>query len=74
MGAGGTIRAQLQLRQVFLFTETHVLLKPEVHVSRAQDKFDAEGRLTDEATRKLVGQLLQAFAAWIARWRPATSR
>src|SRR5712691_1249932 len=39
MGTGGTIRAQLQLRQAFLFTDTPVLSRPEVYVARAQERF-----------------------------------
>jgi chromate reductase, NAD(P)H dehydrogenase (quinone) len=60
-GMGGTIRAQLQLRQAFLFIEVYALLKPEVLVARCQDKFDAKGNLTDEATRGVVRQLLEAL-------------
>jgi chromate reductase, NAD(P)H dehydrogenase (quinone) len=66
-GAGGTARAQLQLRQAFVFTQTMAMLAPEVLVARAHEKFDAEGRLTDEATRSFVRKFLEAFAAWIQR-------
>lgn len=69
-GSGGTARAQLQLRQLFVFTGTYALLKPEVLVARAQDKFDADGALTDAETRRYVGQLLEALAAWTERLRP----
>lgn len=69
-GTGGTIRMQLALRQAFLFTETHALLKPEVLVSRAQDKFDPDGRLTDEKTREFVGQLLAALVPWAQKFSP----
>ncbi|HEX3724225.1 MAG TPA: NAD(P)H-dependent oxidoreductase, partial [Nitrolancea sp.] len=31
-GRFGTVRGQLALRQVFLFTESHVMLKPELHI------------------------------------------
>jgi len=68
-GRGGTGRAQLQLRQAFLFTETYALLQPEVLVASAQEKFDASGRLTDEPTRKIVVKLLEALAAWTARFQ-----
>jgi chromate reductase len=68
-GTGGTIRAQLQLRQAFLFTETYALLKPEVLVPRAHEKFDSEGRLTDERTRDHVRQLLLALVDWTRRHR-----
>ncbi len=68
-GAQGTVRAQLALRQTFLFTETFAVVKPEVLVARAQDKFDASGRLVDEPTRTFLRQLLEALAAWTARFR-----
>jgi chromate reductase len=71
MGAQGTARAQLALRQTFVFTETHAMLRPEVLVARAQDKVDAQGRLTDEATRKFLGQFLAAFQAWLSRFSTA---
>ncbi len=63
-GMTGTARAQPQLRQAFVFTETYALLKPEVLVARAHEKFDAAGRLTDEETRKWVRALLEALVAW----------
>ncbi len=31
--------------------------------------YNADGRLTDEATRKFVGQLLQALADWTLQLR-----
>ena len=68
-GAFGSVRAQLQLRQAFLFTQTLAVLTPEVLVAKAHEKFDAEGRLTDEPTRKFVRQLLEALAAWTERLR-----
>lgn len=69
-GNTGTARAQLQLRQLFVFTGTLALPKPEVLVARAQDKFDADGALTDAETRRYVGLLLEALAAWSERLRP----
>jgi chromate reductase len=67
-GMLGTARAQLQLRQVLASNETYVLLRPEVLVARAQEKFDAAGRLTDEPTRKMARQLLEALAEWAPRF------
>ena len=63
-GNMGTVRAQLALRQTFLFTESYVLLKPEVLVWRAADRFDAQGNLTDRATREHVSKLITALVAW----------
>jgi chromate reductase len=68
-GMGGTGRAQMSLRQSFVFTQTLALLSPEVLVARAREKFDESGRLTDEATRGFVRKLLEALAAWTARLR-----
>lgn len=66
-GGLGTARAQQQLRQSFVFTQTYALLQPEMYVSRAHEKFDADGRLTDEPTRQQLQRLLQAFSEWAAR-------
>jgi chromate reductase, NAD(P)H dehydrogenase (quinone) len=66
-GGSGTIRAQLQLRQAFVFTRTVAMLQPEVAVPRAPEKFDAEGRLKDEATRGFLRTFLEAFADWTRR-------
>jgi chromate reductase, NAD(P)H dehydrogenase (quinone) len=72
-GGFGTTRAQLQLRQAFCFTRTLPLQQPEVLLARAGDKFDADGRLTDEKTREFVRALLVALAAWTERLRPGKS-
>jgi len=69
-GQTGTARAQLALRQSFLFTNTPVLLRPEVLVNRATEKFDADGNLTDEKTREYVGKLLEALRDWAGRFPP----
>jgi chromate reductase len=64
-GFAGTARGQTQLRQAFVLTNTPAMLRPEVLVGRAQEKFDASGRLTDEGTRQFVASFLEQFAAWI---------
>ena len=66
-GVTGTARAQAQLRQAFVFTDTPVLPQPEILVYRAADKFDEEGRLVDERTREFVGKLLVRLADWARR-------
>ena len=66
-GPSGTIRAQGQLRQVFVFTQTLALLQPEVLVSHALEKFDKDGRLTDEKTREHVRKQLEALRDWTLR-------
>lgn len=63
----GTARAQYQLRQMLVFLNAFPVNKPEVFIGQAASKFDAEGRLTDEATRGFVRQLLEALEQWTAR-------
>lgn len=57
-GFTGTARAQSQLRESFGFSESYVVLQPEVLVGRAHEKFDAEGRLSDLKTMEVIRQLL----------------
>jgi chromate reductase len=73
-GGFGTTRSQHHLRQVFIGVGSHVLAKPELMVSGAAAKFDDKGDLTDEATRKLVVNLLAALAEWARRMRREQDR
>ena len=66
-GRFGTTRAQLALRQVFVFTDSLVLIKPELMVSGAAQLFDTEGNLWDEETRRRVRGLLEALRDWVHR-------
>jgi chromate reductase len=68
-GQTGTARAQLALRQSFVFTETWALLRPEVLLNRAAEKFDSHGNLTDGKTRDFVRNLLEALARWTEKLR-----
>nr|HEX4318634.1 NAD(P)H-dependent oxidoreductase [Kofleriaceae bacterium] len=64
-GMSGTIRAQLHLRQMLVFSDSPCMLQPEVLIPRAQDRFDAAGRLVDAGTRELLvrfGAALVQFA------------
>ncbi len=63
----GAARAQYHLRQAFVFLDALPVNKPEVFIAQAQNRFDAEGRLTDELTRGFIRQLLVSLAAWTLR-------
>ena len=65
-GPLGGARVQYDLRKVFLFLNAATLVKPEVFIGGAGTKFDAEGRCTDEGTRKFLGAQMVAFEQWIA--------
>jgi chromate reductase, NAD(P)H dehydrogenase (quinone) len=63
-GNFGTVRAQLHLRQVLTHIGALSLGKPEVLVARAEQAFDAQGKLVDEMARKFLGELLVALVEW----------
>jgi chromate reductase len=41
--------------------------QPEVMIGNAQERFDAEGNLTDDATKEFIRQLLQNLVEWTRR-------
>ena len=57
-GPVGTARVQYDLRKVLVFMNTFTVNKPEVFISNAAGKFNAEGELTDETTAKFITDLL----------------
>ena len=68
-GMSGTIRSQLHMRQILVFTQTPVMLAPEVLIPKANDRFE-NGKLVDQSTRELVKRMLEAFAEWTRRFVP----
>jgi chromate reductase len=62
-GAFGSVRAQMSLRQSFLWTDSIVVGKPELMVFQAGQRFDGNGNLVDPQTREMLGTLLAALAA-----------
>jgi chromate reductase len=63
-GESGTIRAQLALRQVFVFTDSLVMAQPELRVPNAGQKFNDNGVLTDEELRERLRAYLVALVDW----------
>jgi chromate reductase len=57
-GTVGTARMQYHLRQIAVFLDLKMVNRPEVMIGGAAQRFDAEGRLTDEPTRKYVQALV----------------
>ena len=62
-GGFGTIRAQMQLRQTFIFTNMHPI-NAELFVSHVSDKFNDQGELIDEDIKAKVSDLLKSLALW----------
>ena len=69
IGMLGGAMAQYHLRQMFVFLNMYPVNWPEVIVTFAQDKFDANGKLVDKNTRKFLRQLIQNLANWTRRLR-----
>jgi chromate reductase len=63
-GMAGSARAQYDLRRAMVFLDMNPINKPEVLIGQAQTKFDADGRLTDDAARGFIRDMLVALAAW----------
>jgi chromate reductase len=68
-GAFGGVRMQHHLRQVLVFVEAQVFVRPEVIIGAAASKFDEAGELTDEPTRDMVRAQLAGFAAFVEKSR-----
>lgn len=60
-GSGGSARAQYHLRQVLVTLDMPVVNQPEVMIGNAAQQFDGNGRLIDEASRRLIRELLAAL-------------
>lgn len=65
----GTARAHLQLRRVLSYNQCRMVTKPEVLVAHAPDKFDDEGRFTDEKGREFIRKHLAALAEEVRKKR-----
>ena len=59
----GGVRAQYHLRQSFIFLNMDDVKQPEVAIPSAPQRFDAQGNLTDETSKKLIAQLLHNLVA-----------
>lgn len=70
-GPAGTGRAQMQLRDHLLSTNSYVLQQPVVQVGDGRTRFDDDLRLTDEPTRALLVAQLEALREWARRLAPA---
>lgn len=63
-GEGGTVRAQMALRQVFVLTNSLAMIQPELRVPFAAQKFDEDGDLVDEQTRARLAAFILALVEW----------
>jgi chromate reductase len=61
IGNFGTARAQYDLRKILVALDMPVVVQPEIMIGNAAQRFDQNGKLTDELTRKLIQKLLSAL-------------
>jgi chromate reductase, NAD(P)H dehydrogenase (quinone) len=69
-GESGTMRAQLALRQSFVFTGTLVMVQPEFRLPKAGETCDSNGDLIDEEQRERLRAYLVALVDWARRVTP----
>lgn len=65
IGAIGGFGANHHLRQSLAYLNVPTMAQPEAYIGTADKLFDAQGRLTNEDTRKFLGKFMQAYAAWV---------
>lgn len=68
-GMLGTARGQQHLRGTLQALGACVMPQPQAFVGGAAQKFSPAGELTDEASRKAVGQVVAGLVAWATRLR-----
>jgi len=68
MGKLGTVKAQLQLRQILNSAGVSTLTLPgnEVYVGAAHEKIE-DGKLTDEPTIEFIDSVIDNFTKWIEK-------
>lgn len=69
-GPVGGARVQYDLRRILSGLGVMWLARPEVFIGMAASKF-ADGKLTDETTRKFLTEEMVAFEDWIKRMKRA---
>ncbi|MGH6892953.1 MAG: NADPH-dependent FMN reductase [Dongiaceae bacterium] len=71
LGPLGGARVQYDVRRSVTGLGGHFLVKPEVFIGMANQKFDAQGGLADDLTRKFLTEQMVAFHDWIIRIKRA---
>ena len=63
-GGFGTVKAQLNIRQIATVEDVYFLQDPEVRVARVQTKFNGKGELIDQELGAQLIEFLDAMARW----------
>ena len=70
-GPVGGARGQYDLRRILSGLGVLWLARPEVFIGMAPSKFGADGKLTDDTTRKFLTDQMVAFEDWTRRMKRA---
>lgn len=65
----GSARMQVHFLSLFLYMDMKPVYQPEVLISKAQDKFNANGELIDETAKQLLQKKLAGLKQLIAQER-----
>ena len=70
MGAMGTVKAQMHLRDILFASGLNSPLLPmnEVYVGAAHTKFNDNGELTDQATIEFIDTVIVNFQEWMKNY------
>jgi chromate reductase len=69
-GMWGTVRMQTSFLNVFQFLDMRQVIKPEVLIAKAKEKFDENGKLTDAIAIDLVRKKLMGLKELVLTFRP----
>ena len=64
-GMSGTARAQMHLENVLSETGSLVMTKPGIMIVNPWDKFDSDGSIADEGTRRVISDHMRKFRDWV---------
>ena len=66
-GAIGGFGANHHLRQSLVFLDVPAMQQPEAYIGGAAQLFDANGNITNDATRGFLKNFMDTFALWIEK-------
>jgi chromate reductase len=69
-GMLGGFGANHHLRQSLVFLDVPAMQQPEAYIGGASHLFDADGKMTNEATREFLVKFMNAFAVWVEKNSP----
>ena len=72
-GAIGGFGANHHLRQCLVFLDIPAMQQPEAYIGGTAQLFDAEGNITNPATRQFLVEFMEAFADWVETNSPKAS-